>query len=217
MRREEKRASRERLRSEKYLRLWHSLQRECRAGRRPMENKRMPGLAHNAKYRETRGSSTVGQEHESVTHLASEEKRFMDTAERGRRRDARLGEPATPGTCKKRAPTQDAIKQEWLGFISQEQSFAEHKAAMEKAAREHDAEKRNVEKRLREKVPDISAEKENPLKRGVPIAQATGHKPAAATPEEEDVGGRSLHQQSSPESESASPKTETLGLVDNTC
>jgi len=70
VRREEKRASRERLRSEKYLRLWHSLQRECRAGRRPMENKRIPGLVHNAKYKETRGSSTVRQEQEAATHLA---------------------------------------------------------------------------------------------------------------------------------------------------
>jgi len=35
-----------------------------------MENKRIPGLVHNAKYRETRGSSTVRQEQEAATHLA---------------------------------------------------------------------------------------------------------------------------------------------------
>ena len=70
----------------------------------------------------------------------------MNTAERGGRREARLGEPATPETSKQKDPTQDTIKQDWLGYVFQEQSFAKHKAAMEKAAREHDAEKRNVEK-----------------------------------------------------------------------
>ncbi len=144
---------------------------------------------HNAKYRETRGSSTVRQEHKAATHLAFEKNRFKGKAVNGNN---------------------------WLGCVFQEQSFAKHKAAMEKAAREHDAEKRNVKKRLPEKFTNISAEKENPLKRGVPISQATDNKPTAVTSEKEDVGGRSLQQQTSSESESASPKTETSGLVDNT-
>lgn len=46
LRREEKRASKERARREKYLSLWYSLQREIRAAKRPTQNWRMLGLMH---------------------------------------------------------------------------------------------------------------------------------------------------------------------------
>ncbi len=137
---------------------------------------------------------------------------FVDTAEQGGRREATLRVSAIS-----EAARQETVKQEWLGYLFQEQSFAKHKAAMEKAVREHNEEESIMKQKVAEaEVRHCNVREEEAPKHEIPMTEDPSYKSMVVAVEEVAVDDDDPQKRTARDSESASHGTERTKIVENT-